>query len=61
MTDEELNILLDSKQWTVGMREQLIYEWNKRRTDVPNIGLLSVRTGCRLRQIVSSFKLFLQK
>jgi hypothetical protein len=61
MTDEELEKLLSSKQWTVEMQDKLIAEWNARRNDLPNIGRLSVRTPCRLRQIVSSFKIFLQK
>jgi len=59
MTTEELKNLLESKQWSQDMRQQLVSEWNKRRDDVLEIGINHVRTPCRLRQIVSAFKLFL--
>jgi hypothetical protein len=61
MTDQELKDLLNLKIWGSEERQNLINEWNKRRTDVPNIGINSVRTPCRIRQVVSSFKLFLEK
>ena len=61
MSNYELNELLNSVKWTGEMREHLIAEWNKRRTDIKPIGVNSVRTPCRLRQIIDSFKIFLKE
>ena len=61
MTNEELEKLLNEKKWTDGMRVQLVEAWNEMRTDVPKIGKLDVRTPCRLRQVISSFRNFLDK
>jgi len=58
-TDEEVRSLLNEKQWTKEMIEKLIEAWNEIRTDLPNIGRNSVRTPCRLRQVVGSFKNYL--
>ena len=59
MSDLELIDLLKSKKWTEEMRTSLIEEWNSRRLGVQKIGANSVRTPCRLRQIIQSFTIFL--
>jgi hypothetical protein len=60
MTDSELLELLESKRWTQEMRMTLVDQWNARRKDVNKISYISIRTPCRLKQIVSSFKRFIE-
>lgn len=62
MTDREvLDFLESTKRWDQGAQDLLIIEWNTRRQDLSKIGRNSVRTPCRLRSVVGSFKLFLLK
>ncbi len=61
MTDEELAEFLKNSRWTDEMRRTLIEEWNARRgKQLARIGMNNVRTPCRLREILGSFKAFLE-
>jgi len=62
MTDGELLELLMLKQWTEADKKRLVDEWNLRRGDsVGRIGMIQVRTSCRLRQIRDSMLAFMRK
>jgi len=61
MTTAELLKFMERKSWSDSDRQVLIHEWNTRRTDAKPIGKNSVRTSCRLRQVVGSFKIFLSQ
>lgn len=61
MTTDELIEFLGRRHWTEADRDVLIDEWNSRRDDVGKIGHISVRTPCRLRQVVGSFRIFLSR
>jgi len=61
MTADELTEFLNRKSWTEADRRILIQEWNERRDDTKPIGMNSVRTPCRLKQVVGSFKVFLSQ
>jgi hypothetical protein len=62
MNDRELLLFLENtKHWDQTARDVLVDEWNKRRTDIGQIGKNQVRTPCRLRAIRDSLKLYLLK
>lgn len=61
MSNEELKAMLHEKRWDMEMRQKLVDEWNERRGDVKKINLSSVRTPCRLRQIIGSMLKYLQE
>ena len=61
LSDSQLQELLNLRKWSEGDRKILIEEWNEKRLDVKPIGRNSVRTPCRLKQIVGSFQRWLDQ
>jgi hypothetical protein len=62
MEKAELLNFLTRRTWNGEDRQTLVDEWNRLRGDskVGQINIQSVRTPCRLKQVVGSFKEYLQ-
>jgi len=58
MTSDEVIGFLETKSWTPADQLKLVDVWNETRTDANPITLSSVRTPCRLRQVVGSLRKF---